>query len=645
MATKVLKFYCVPASARDNQLLCEQVKLGSMYRRDLAWIENRARELRRAIADWPARDVPIEKRSEWWKSDVGRAASKAWHESDECKRLKKSITDGQIQAATAARKKARRFDTAWGTCGLAAEAAEAARVALEKEFGLIDKETGQTTFVNTKFPSDEGRVGVQFQRDTDKIDEETGEVIPAKKPTIYADELIGGSHNFCRIGSARYSLLDRVDGFQPAALDASGAPIDSFGYKSKQPKGKRFHLLQIRVGTVDKRSTAYPFDLDPDKGEPIWAKLHVLLHQKTKRPQTLPHERVKWVFVQRVRCALRYRWSVCFVIEDSVVQKPHEQPNDRVAVDLGWRQLFDESGTPAGIRLLYWMATSPLDLNDPSSPVEGQLVIPQHVVDRKPFSSQLESNRTKNREAMQAMLLAYLQSVSSATWLAKRTAQLASWKKPSKFVLLLNEWRKNRIAGDQAAFAALEAWNKQDAHLYLWSAPNITKMQRQIQGRVDQFAVQLARRYGIVIVENFKLPDVIEKKDLQEQDQDAQKLRKKNARRVNVVAPGRARAALKRFATKYNSHYIEEESAFTTVDCASCGHRREFDLKNARAQLLLACDNCGVVEDQDRTAARNLLAGASAIARGENGWPLEAKVSKASKKKVVLRRTRKRIVV
>jgi hypothetical protein len=721
---RVFKFLCTPASAHDDYVLREQVRHGAIYRRQIALIENRERFLRRGIADYPAKDVPMDQRSAWWKSEVGKAASAAWRASDEYKALNAQISAAKKLALKAVRDATIEAGAMWGTLGKADDAAEFARRAVDK-IGLIDK-NGQTTTVSTHFPLDEGRIAVQFQKGSERIDPKTGRKIPAKK-LIYADALVGSSDTRLRIGSVAYALGTPVKveppadvddavrrhmqpsyrmGWRPAALDASGAAIDvtKVGPRSGvvSHKGKRFHALAIRVGTV------------PGTIRPIWANMHVLLHQnpRSKNQLVLGHDVVKWAVIRRERTGLRYKWFLTLETEgDVMIKTPHPHPNDSIAVHIGWRQLFDDTGACAGIRVLSWSATAPIDPNDPTSPHEGQLVIPEIVLRQKPFADQMRSTRDKNQDVLRDMILVYARSLPEKSWLRVEARHMHQWRSPSKFVRLYNHWEEQRIHGDQAAFAksqdvlrdmilvytrslpttswlhietqnahispaslynqwkerrihgdqaafavlevwnsggsvdeaalaALEAWMKQDRHLLHREAPSLERMHRQIEGRVTALAVQIAKRYGVVTRDDFALPDLVEKDE--QHDEDEQKLRKKNARRVNVVGPGRARAIVGYFAKKYGCVDQKVDSAGGTLDCDACGHRREI-AREDRAQRVIRCENCGHVEDQDFTMSRNLLRAASAIARGESGWPLEPKVlAPSTKKRASVRRNRRR---
>lgn len=629
---RVYKFLCLPASASDDRILRDQVRLGARYRRQIALIENRTRALQRAIADHPAREVPIEERSAWWKSSAGKAARDAWHSSEECRTFRDLVFREKKRALKAARDAAIEAGAMWGTCGKMDDAADFARRAIDK-VGLIG-ESGQTTLVDAHFPPDVGRIAVQFQKGNERIDTRTGKKIPAKK-LVHADELVGGEDTRLRIGSVAYALGSPIDGFRPAALDADGKPVDvvKVGPRSGQVdrKGKRFHALAVRVGT------------HPGTIRPIWAHLHVLLHQspRAKNRLVLGHDVVKWAVIRRERTGLRYRWFLTLETEgDVMVKTPHPHPNDTIAVHIGWRQLFDASGARDGIRVLTWSATAPLDPSDPASPREGQLVIPEAVLDQKPFADSIRSIRDRNQDVLRDMILAYARSLPTSSWLRIEAQHMHQWRAPGKYVRLYHQWKDQRIHGDQPAFAALEAWIKQDRHLLHREAPSIDRMKRQIEGRTTQFAVQIAKRYGVVASDNITVGDLIEKDE--QHDEDEQRLRKKNARRVNVVAPGAARAIVRYFAKKYGCVGLELDATGGTIDCSACGHRRDVT-KEARAQREIRCESCGHVEDQDQTMSRNLLSGASAVARGESGWPLEPKIpAPSTKKRGSVRRNRRR---
>jgi transposase len=154
-------------------------------------------------------------------------------------------------------------------------------------------------------------------------------------------------------------------------------------------------------------------------------------------------------------------------------------------------------------------------------------------------------------------------------------------------------------------------------------------IENRARAQIEKWAVDMCRAYGTVAIERFALPPLV-RRDNNDDDEPERRLRRLNARRVQIVGPGTVRAALKRFAVKYGSRIVQVPAAYTTRTCAECGHRRDDVLD--WSSLTIECSACGRTEDQDRTAARNLRA--SGEVRREDAEPLASS-------KIAISRTRR----
>lgn len=388
---------------------------------------------------------------------------------------------------------------------------------------------------------------------------------------VNAASLVGGSDTFVRIGGALVG--------KPKRNGTTGA--------------QRLRELWVRVGSNGR--------------EPIWAKFYVLMH----RP--LPAYGLKWLRMRCRRTGLRYRWEAIFVV-DEPAQVPWQRDVAHTAgIDIGWRKLDD-----GGIRVAYWYGTDG---------AEGSLVIPEVVTRRDGKSDSLRAIRDRECNAIRDKLVEWRKTLPDGSWFVAATEHAHAWRKIGRFVVLHREWAAQRFDGDAEMFDAVAAWLKQDRHLYAWEAHNRRRQSLQVEGRVRQLAVMLAKRYATVAVEApGVVPGLVKKDENMTGEQKA--LRAVAAQRMHACSPALVRRELKTFSTKYGATLIEVDPAFTTKDCAHCGEARE--IKDA-AELLIACNHCGHEEDQDRTAARNLVTRAAATGPTEG-----------NKLKLSSRRTRKK---
>jgi len=441
--------------------------------------------------------------------------------------------------------------------------------------------------VGTFAARDEGLVGIHIQGR--KID---------------AMSLVGGEDPFIRIGAELRGKVRRRDG-------NLGAP--------------RLRDLLIRVGSNGR--------------QPIFAKLHILMH----RP--LPHANLSWVKLRCRKIGPSYRWEVGFTVDEVSTGQPHVDRAEAVGIDIGWRQ------TDHGVRIAYWQG---------SDGRSGELIIPQGVVDRDGKSDSLRAIRDRERNENVVRLLAFRENISAALskgadgkwdgatsatssdevdprahW-CEATTHMHAWTRMGRFIGLFRAWSNARFSGDEQAFEATAAWLKHERHLYSWEAFNRRRQSFQVKGRIDALVVALVKRYETVGLEQRGMVPELVKRDI-EHDGEEKALQRNNAKKMHACSPALVRMTLERFALKYGAAYVEIDPAYTTIDCAECSWRRE-EIADWSA-LDIACPACGVVEDQDKTAARNLLKMALASAT-------DATVEKSgkTKKKMSARRTRKRVI-
>lgn len=449
--------------------------------------------------------------------------------------------------------------------------------------GMVDDahdQSQRTTSIGkdlpTFVPGDEGVLAVQYQQHPSNA---------SWRPTSAAS-LVGGEGTMCRIGAdlvGKKTLRSVREGHEGGA--------------------KRLRTLMFRIGSEGAR--------------PIWANLYTFLH----RP--LPDARVVWVKLVCRRVALRHRWSLIVVTDAECRGRPDEVRGEAVGIDIGWRKM------PAGgIRVAYWYGTDG---------AHGELVIPDQVIQRKGKSDSLQGIRDRERNEVSALWRAWLQEVPDSHPVRVAATAMHQWLQIRRYVSLYRLWEVNRIPGDEAMFGRVTAWLKHDRHLYAWQVNNLRRMRFQVEARIQDLAVELARRYAIVAVEERGMvPELVRRDD--SMDDEESRLRRLNATRVGIVAPAFARAQLERFTKKYGGLYREINPANTTRRCAACGALREV---RDPALLMLRCDACGAEEDQDLTSSKNIARIAVAQVQDETARAVAVANSGASPRKMGVRRTRK----
>ena len=545
------------------------------------------------------------RRAAWYYGELARIENRgrvlqravfAAYTPEERKPYYARIQDAQQRAVKAARGAIAAADSHgpglfWGTYNAVAEAVETAR-----------RTTQRTDDLRTYTPFDVGQIAVQLQHPTQ------------------ADTMVGGAHTSAQIGDDIYSLGFKVNGFAPREDGA----INKGGHK----RPARMRELRVRVGS------------NPDRS-PIWARFHILMHRD------LPAAPCVGVRIHCRRQGFQYHWSAQFSLRHSTRQPA--QGRGTVAVDVGWRQV------PGGMRIARWLTA---DGND------GELILPARIVEREGKSDSLKSIAQLEADANQARLVAWRATLPATCWFVEATTHLHAWEQRGRFYGLFRQWVAARFEGDEEAYELTAAWLKHDRHLTTWETDNRARMRRQVDAVLEGFAVDLGRHFAKIVIEDFGIAQLImdhaakaareaAKAEAQatgepvkpkartrtKPEQRIEALRHRNAKAVQVVTPGDFLARIKTYGTKYGAEVVAVDPCYTTLDCAACGFRR-IDIVD-RTPRDLTCSCCGVTEDQDLTAAKNLLQRASAQAQAETAALLAGFAPTTKRKIDAVRRNRK----
>lgn len=241
--------------------------------------------------------------------------------------------------------------------------------------------------------------------------------------------------------------------------------------------GKPLPRLRLRVGSTENRA-------------PIMAKWPIIYH----RP--LPEgARIKWVKVLRHRTGSHTAWSAHFTMETVAKTPSPTAPGctaeDILAVNLRWKQV--ESTTLVA------------DWHDGT--VGAELQVHADVAKRLHKSEDLRSIRDKNFDAIRTWLVAQLKLLPHPLneEHQKRLLHLGLWKAQGKLAAYCLWWRQNRYPSDETLFDKVEAWRKQDKHLWDWEANNRQKALARRRDDYRVFAAKAARRYSTLVIEHLNL--------------------------------------------------------------------------------------------------------------------------------------------
>lgn len=269
--------------------------------------------------------------------------------------------------------------------------------------------------------------------------------------------------------------------------------------------GKPRPHLKLRIGSEDNR--------------PIWAEWPLIYH----RP--LPtNSIIKWIKVIKNKTASDIFWSVHISLEQEIPESTAHQEKT-LALDLRWKQ--EETAEELTYRAGEWT-------NGVNS---GKVILHPDIVGAFNKADSLRSIRDRNQNELQAELVDWAKKELPENH-KEQLKHIVLWKSPQKFVRLALWWRDNRLDGDTEMYERLEAWRKQDKHLWLWEAHARTKALRRRKDQYRVLAAELVKSHDQLVVEKIALNRLAQKSE--EESPGKQKAR---SQRVDV-APSELRQAL-----------------------------------------------------------------------------------------------------
>ena len=325
---------------------------------------------------------------------------------------------------------------------------------------------------------------------------------------------------------------------------------------------------------------------------PVWAVLPVVMHRQLPAGGMVTGAKI----VQRMVASHEvYQLQITIREPDPVGAAWNAGP--AVGIDLGWRWQSE-------IRVGYQV----------DSLGEGRsLDVPNNIASALEHAASLASIRGRNMDAMRAGLGEWLKATRLPDWLSKASATLANWRAPGRFAVLAIAWRNQRFHGDQAGYEMIEAWRKQDKHLWEWQANERRKALARRQEGYRVWAAGIASRYSLVCIEEFDLRKLARKPPVEEPGEYDDLAR---SQRI-VSAPSLMRSVLLNACAVSGVTVVKVPCAATTITCHECGGETRWDAAKYRSHRCA----CGAIWDQDHNAAINILRAGVQIARAEDETP------------------------
>lgn len=365
----------------------------------------------------------------------------------------------------------------------------------------------------------------------------------------------------------------------------------------------KHRLLYLRVGSEGR--------------EPIFASFPIVYHRDIPA-----YSRLTWIRVCSRKCGPHTEWSVQFVIDVPFEQKKPLDRHGILAMDVGFRD-FGVDGMRVAVG------------NDSDGNIV-ELRLPHYLALRHKKVQDLRSIRAKNFNAARDVLCAARKNRNGwPDWLVAETEHAHAWRSEERLSGLIWRWKDKRWDGDGDLYAEMEAWRKQDKHLWTWESAQRSRIIRQRLDIYRNFAHKISTRYESVIAERIDLARLAV--DVANELPDGPRGNRFDAALASLLDSCAIAVA------GAGGSWKEVDAKDTTRECSVCG---EIEPESVGPSLEHTCSKCGAVWDQDYNAAKVILARAirgignvegrsrakKAVSTGESAVSARRKAGKERKK-------------
>lgn len=339
------------------------------------------------------------------------------------------------------------------------------------------------------------------------------------------------------------------------------------------PAPERFRSLHLRIGSNSDRS-------------PMWAVFPMVMH----RP--LPVGAIiKRATVHKRMIGPREEWSVTITLDVKACKPREECGHGAVAVNFGWRVQQD------GMRVAFWRAEG--------EETGHELALSTRTLEGLRKAAGIQAVRDKSFDVIRPVVATWFSDLRERgvvpEWARRDAATLHSWKSKERFQQFIRRWSKNRIDGDEECYNAAEAWRYHDFHLWEYERGQAVGSLRNRREIYRCFGAMLARKYGVLVIDDFDIADVAKLPSLGDESEANETSRSNRF----VAAVSELRGAVIESFESRGGKVVRVSAEHKTVTCHACGSVEDFD---AARKLSHKCVKCGAVWDQDDNNTRNLLA-------------------------------------
>lgn len=308
----------------------------------------------------------------------------------------------------------------------------------------------------------------------------------------------------------------------------------------------------------------------------------------------------------RTRVGGHYQLALAVTVKLPDPEPVQERPT--VALHLGWRKRPDDT-----TRVATWASTAVLPV--PASVADvvvthggrwGEIVTPPRLAGAGRPAVIASTRATAFGPVLDTM----------ATWLAEHPeacderltpALVRQWRSPARLAALVWRWRAEPPADSGELLEVLEAWRRQDKHLWEFEAHERRQLAAHRDDAWRRAACWLARHAAVIVVDDANLADLRQRDDEADTDPAMPGDAAQTARaRAALAAPGRLRQLATVTAAREGVTVHSVPSAGLTRLHRKCGHQAPADPRYA-ASAVVTCPACGNGYDQDYNAAMLML--------------------------------------
>lgn len=303
-----------------------------------------------------------------------------------------------------------------------------------------------------------------------------------------------------------------------------------------------------------------------------------------------------------------------------VADTPQVTSGRRVAMHLGWRTMGDGSIRVAVVR---GAAPPPAHLVDAGVVRDhrdwAEVRVPASWVDLDQRHAAVASRRDQAHHVALAGLCDWLATRPEPPEVPGRGGDpepllahhVRQWRSPSRLAWLTRLWRDTPPDDADDLVVRLEAWCRQDHHLWQWHAHGSDGLAGRRLDAWRKVARWVADGAAVVTVDEWDVPPLVRTPDIADDASHAERIAAESGRRsARLAAPGMLRAQAVRAAGAVGAEVV-------AADLAGAGHYGcggELDPEQRRSSHLVDCLACGVTVDQDHNRLLWMTAASGGVA-------------------------------